>query len=127
MSGKNLSLLILSTCCAIVLAGCMSAPPSHTRQEILYEQGKLQKFAYSGDVYEQPGSAGAGRAPVLEALTVLKQCDPEALPQLADLPVLEPTAPPKSKKYTGLIQNLTNYDIADSIGQQRGYAVGAGP
>jgi|GEM_PF-2392006 len=110
MSGK--SLLFLVSGCLVISAGCLGQPPlSHSRQEILYEQGKLQKFAYAGDIYAPAGSSGVNRAPVLEALNVLKQCDPAALPQLAGLPVLEPTAPTKSRRYTGLIQNLSGYDV----------------
>ena len=115
MSGKSFGLSILASCCVLVVAGCLSQPPlSHTRQEILYEQGRLQKFAYAGDFYEPPGGATAstGRASALEALTLLKQCDPTALPQLADLPRLEPSNTTKAKQYIGLIQNLSSYDVA---------------
>jgi hypothetical protein len=92
----------------IVGLGCAMQPLDHTRREILYEQGKVQKFAYAGDAYgsNRPGESQE----FLQAIDILRDVDPSVLPHPADLP----TASPKQarRKYVGLIQNFTNYDIS---------------
>ena len=60
-----------------LLLGCAQF---HSSEEIVYEDGKLQKFAYSNDS-QKSDSAG-----FMDALDVLRRADPAALPQLADLP-----------------------------------------
>lgn len=91
--------------------GCLSPGPlNHTRQEIVYEQGKLQKFAYVGDTYTSP-ERPYQRSPFLEAIDILKSCDPEALPRLEDLP-RPPSRQLPDRKYVGIVQNLTSYDIS---------------
>ncbi len=123
MSGRNWRVLSSLTYSLLFMAGCLHQPLyNHSRQEFIYEQGKLQKFTYVGDLYDGPGTR-VDRTPVMEALTVLKQCDPAALPQLADLPVLEAATAGEAKKYTGLIQNLSGYDVTIPSANSQGTLV----
>jgi hypothetical protein len=106
---RNALLLVL----VCLMLGCATpVPPSHTRQEILYEDGRLQKFAYSGYLYGAPDSAAASQAPIISALTLLQQCDPKALPRLEDLPTFPSQTPLITRRYLGLIQNLSKYDVS---------------
>jgi hypothetical protein len=99
-------------CLLTFLQGCVSiGPPDHQRQEIVYEDGKVQKFAYLGDTY------GSNRGTVandfLEVVSTMNRVDPSVLPNLEDLPAIKSTkAKNKIKKYTGLVQNLTKFDIS---------------
>jgi hypothetical protein len=93
-----------------IVWGCALPPLDHTRQEILYEDGKVQKFSYAGDIFgpnQGPGESGQFR----EAIDVLREVDPSVLPNLADLPATR-SKRTKIKPYTGLIQNFTGYDIS---------------
>ena len=58
-----------------IVWGCALPPLDHTRQEILYEDGKVQKFSYAGDIFgpnQGPGESGQFR----EAIDVLREVDP---------------------------------------------------
>lgn len=93
-----------------VCAGCAVQDVSH-KEEIVYEQGKLQKFTYLDETTGKAGQGAAGSAAFMDAIDILKRSDGGALPELKDLPV-----PPRKKKpiheFTGLIQNYTNYEIS---------------
>ncbi len=95
----------------LLMGGCATSQPmNHTRQEIIYEQGKVQKFSYLGDVYG-PNRGPAESSEFLGAIDILRQCDAGALPEAADLPIFQDRRI-KKKKYIGLIENFTNYDIS---------------
>lgn len=93
-----------------ICAGCTVQDVSH-KEEIVYEQGKLQKFTYLDETPRKAGQGAPGSAAFMDAIDILKRSDGGALPELNDLPV-----PPRKKKpvhqFTGLIQNYTNYDIS---------------
>jgi hypothetical protein len=80
------------------------------REEIVYEEGKLKKYAYydesRGKKDERKSSA------FIEAIDIIKRSDESALPELKDLPFPEKPKIKKSKLYTGIIKNNTNYDLA---------------
>lgn len=107
------SLLLLMVSFGILpfLPGCASVmPPDHKRQEIVYEDGKLQKFSFLGDSYGPRQETGA--SDFMEAVDFLQKFDPKALPELEDLPSVKPRRNLRVRKYTGLIQNFTHYDIS---------------
>jgi hypothetical protein len=91
----------------MVGVGCVTAPLDTHVQEIVYEQGKIQKFTYKDNTYGQKGDSAA----FMGAIDTLKQLDPLALPELEDLPM-----PGVQKKdvhaYTGIIKNTTKYDLS---------------
>lgn len=93
-----------------VFAGCTVQDVTH-KEEIVYEQGKLQKFTYLDETTGKSGQGAAGSSAFMDAIDVLKRSDGSALPELKDLPI-----PPRTKKplreFTGLIQNYTNYNIS---------------
>ena len=92
------------------LTGCVTAEPlDHKRQELVYEDGKVQKFSYCGDVYGT--NKGTVSNDFVEAVDMLTKVDPSVLPNLSDLPGMKPRQP-KIQAYTGLIQNFTEYDIS---------------
>ncbi len=102
---KFLGLLLL----ALVLAGC--AIDRHV-EEILFSEGKLQKYAYYDETYGKKYPADADRALFLDALDTLKSGEGGALPDLNDLPFKKKTYKVPGRAYTGLIQNHTDYDIS---------------
>jgi hypothetical protein len=102
---------ILLICLLTFLQGCVSiGSPDHQRQEIVYEDGKVQKFSYLGDTYGAPQGTVAND--FLEAIGMLKKVDSNVLPNLADLPGVRPAQTIKIKRYTGLVQNSTKYDVS---------------
>ncbi|MGB8992521.1 MAG: hypothetical protein WCD80_10745 [Desulfobaccales bacterium] len=86
-----------------LLFGCAQF---HSSEEIVYENGKLQKFSYSNDS-QKSDSAG-----FMDALDVLRRADPAALPQLADLPRFQRDQKTRAATYTGVIKNSTRYDVS---------------
>lgn len=92
-----------------LLSGCSQF---YSKEEIVYGDGKLQKFSY---VNESQGNkkSEANDSNFLSAIDVIKKTDPGALPEMSDLPV-----PPESmrltrgKKYTGIIKNNTRYQVS---------------
>jgi hypothetical protein len=103
MRGKILLLIMALVWCGM---GCASGPVDHHAEEIVYQDGKLEKFTYSDDTYGAKGDA----APFLGAVDVLKKVDPLAIPELEGLPM--PGLPKKNARaYTGIIKNRTKYDI----------------
>jgi hypothetical protein len=104
---------LLFICLLPCLGSCVHiGPPDHKRQEIVYEDGKVQKFSYYGDTYG--ANKGTASNDFIEAVDMLKKADPSALPNLSDLPGVAPekVQPEKIQKYTGLIENFTDYDIS---------------
>lgn len=91
----------------MVGVGCATAPLDQRVQEIVYEQGKIQKFTYKDNTYGQKGDSAA----FVGAIDTLRQLDPLALPELEDLPM--PGLPKKDiRAYTGIIKNTTRYDLS---------------
>lgn len=88
---------------SLLLFGCA---PFHSSEEIVYENGKLQKFAYSNDSQERNSSG------FMDALDVLRRADPAALPQLEDLPRFQKVRQTCAETYTGVIKNSTKYDVS---------------
>jgi hypothetical protein len=89
---------------SLLLFGCAQF---HSSEEIVYENGKLQKFAYSNDSQERNSSG------FMDALDVLRRADPAALPQLADLPRFQRLDQKTcAATYTGVIKNSTKYDVS---------------
>jgi hypothetical protein len=102
---------ILVCLCGIMwlLSGCAQF---YSKEEIVYDQGKLQKFAY---VNESQGSkkSEANDTNFLSAIDVIRKTDPGALPQLGDLPKAPPSMiNPRPRKYTGIIKNNTKYEVS---------------
>jgi len=87
--------------------GCAAVPVDHRTEEIVYEQGKLQKYSYRDDTYGDKQDSTAFR----EAVDIIRQADPQALPELADLPVPGSSPDPKIRSYSGIIKNNTKYDL----------------
>jgi hypothetical protein len=100
-------------CLLPFFVGCVHIGPSdHKRQEIVYEDGKVQKFSYLGDTYGANKETAAND--FIEAVDMLKKVDPSVLPNLSDLPGVAPGKAQQGKiqRYTGVIENFTNYDIS---------------
>jgi hypothetical protein len=92
-----------------LLSGCSQF---YSKEEIVYDQGKLQKFAYVNESQGNKKSV-ASDTNFLSAIDVIKRTDPGALPQLADLPTAPPSMiNPRSRKYTGIIKNNTKYEVS---------------
>jgi hypothetical protein len=97
---KRIMIFILGT---VWLLGCTQF---HSKEEIVYEDGKLQKFAYSND--SQRGNDSA----FMDAIDVLRRADPAAMPQLDDLPRFQDKKTESARPYTGVIKNTTRYEVA---------------
>jgi hypothetical protein len=92
-----------------LLSGCSQF---YSKEEIVYGDGKLQKFSY---VNESQGSkkSEANDANFLSAIEVLKKNDPGALPALSDLPSPPPSMMvQRGRKYTGVIKNNTRHQVS---------------
>ncbi|MBM4295035.1 MAG: hypothetical protein FJ126_09065 [Deltaproteobacteria bacterium] len=82
------------------------------KEEILYEQGKLQKFSYLNDA----SGAGANKSTssgFMDAIRVIREIDEKALPEFGQLPT--PSVRPREKPvkpYTGIIKNNTRHDLS---------------
>jgi len=104
MIKKIIPLLI----CLTMSIGCVMAVDRQT-QEILYQDGKLQKFAYYSEQYGKHDDSSS----FMEAIDIIRRADPMALPEFGDLPM--PSAKSdkyeRVKKYVGIIKNDTKYDI----------------
>jgi hypothetical protein len=90
-----------------LISGCAQF---HSKEEIVYEDGKLQKFSY---LNESEGSlkSEANDAAFMDAVEVLKKTDPAALPQLNDLPRFQKSQTERPRPYTGVIKNTTRYNV----------------
>lgn len=88
-------------------AGCVSGPLDRHVEEIQYENGKLRKFSYLDDAYGKKGDSSNFAA----AIDTLRTVDPQAIPELQDLPV-PGLSKPRTRPYTGIIQNKTNYEVS---------------
>ena len=82
-----------------------------SKQEIVYENGKLQKFSYLNESQgSQKGEGDAGA--FMDAVEVLQKADPTALPQLADLPAFQKKKNETYRRYTGVIKNTTKTEVS---------------
>lgn len=88
--------------------GCVTGPLDQHTEEIVYEHGKLQRFSYMDKSYGKKEDS----SPFLEAIDIIKQVDPMALPELEDLPLPKAEKRKKIRAYTGIIKNTTKYDIS---------------
>ena len=86
-----------------LLFGCAQF---HSTEEIVYEDGKLQKFSYYNESQKSDSTA------FMDALDVLRRADPAAMPQLADLPRFQRDQKMCAATYTGVIKNSTRYDVS---------------
>lgn len=101
--------LALALAAALVLSlGCAAVPADQHTEEIVYEQGKLQRYSYRDETYGDKKDSTAFR----EAVDIIRQSDPHALPELANLPVPGSPPDPKIRSYSGIIKNNTKYDLA---------------
>ena len=101
---RNIIMLMLPILC---LAGCATgAGPRHV-EEILYEQGKLQKYSYYNETYGDKGNSSA----FMEAIDIIKQADPTAIPELDEIAPFSTRVKGK-RAYTGIIRNMTNHELA---------------
>jgi hypothetical protein len=101
-------ILCLTAISCLTFTGCVSGPLDHHTEELVYEQGKLQKYSYKDDTYGEKSKSSA----FLEAVDTIKQVDPMALPELQDLPLPSAEKPKKARAYTGIIKNKTKYDLS---------------
>jgi len=92
------------------LTGCVTgAVPRHV-EEIVYEQGKLQRYSYYNASAAPQGDSTAFR----EAIGIIREADPAAMPDLKELglsPRGTVTAQRQIRSYTGIIKNQTNYEL----------------
>ena len=102
--------IILILVIKFFLIGC--AVDRH-RQEIVYENGKLQKYLYLDDIQGRKDSGPENASVFLDVLDIIKRSDAQALPELRDLPFASDNLKKRKRTrlYTGLIQNYANYDI----------------
>ncbi len=101
---KRLIIFILAV--IWLISGCAQF---HNKEEIVYEDGKLQKFSYYNESKGSLKNQGDDSA-FMDAVDVLKRTDPAALPQLNDLPRFQKSRG-SSRPYTGVIKNSTRYDL----------------
>lgn len=106
MNQKLLFLLTVISC----FWGC--AQDRH-RQEIVYENGKLQKYFYQDDLRGRKDNGLQDASVFLDILDIIKSSDAKALPELGDLPLTRDNLKKRKRTrcYTGIIQNYTNYDV----------------
>lgn len=89
------------------LSGCVSGPITRHVEEILYDQGKLQKYSYYDESYGEKTDSSA----FTEAIDIIKQADPTALPEL-DAIVGDSKRQRSMRAYTGIIKNNTKYELS---------------
>jgi hypothetical protein len=90
-----------------LISGCAQF---NSKEEIVYEEGKLQKFSY---LNESQGTvkSKANDSAFMDAVEVLGKVDPAALPQLGDLPRFQKDKKGSARTYTGVIKNATKYNV----------------
>ncbi len=81
-------------------------------EEIVYSDGKIQKYTYLDDLYGNTAKGQEQKKVFFDALEMLKGKE-SVLPKLEDLPVPNPelVKSKKTKAYTGVIRNFTNVDL----------------
>lgn len=99
---------ILALSIAILL--CLGCAQTSHYEEILYEDGKLKKYAYVDDT-----KGGKGDSSVfLDAVEIIKRQDSTAFPDPQDLPLpqynLKKWA--RTRSYTGLIKNYSRHEVS---------------
>lgn len=100
-------------CLVVIIAFCLGCTYSRHTEELLYEGGKLQKYAYVDDSYgKSKGPEGA--SVFMDVLDIIKPGPENALPEFRDLPLTEYNLKKRkrARAYTGVIQNFTKYDIS---------------
>jgi hypothetical protein len=101
--------LILIIIPILFFVGCVSGPIPRHVEEILYEQGKLQRYSYYDESYGEKNESSA----FMEAIDIIKQADPTAIPEMDEL-VLGHTRTKSQRKraYTGVIRNMTKHELS---------------
>jgi len=89
------------------LSGCVSGPITRHVEEILYDQGKLQKYSYYDESVGEKNESSAFR----EAIDIIKQADATALPELDEVVGSHKSAKGK-RAYTGIIKNNTKHEFS---------------
>ncbi|OPX19054.1 MAG: hypothetical protein BZ151_11280 [Desulfobacca sp. 4484_104] len=99
-------LIFLTLMLSLTITGCVGLVDRH-QEEIVYENGKLQKFSYYNETY---GGSGPNSAVFLDAIDIIRRSDSGAMPELKDLP-----QPKKRRRiprsYVGIIKNCTKHEI----------------
>jgi hypothetical protein len=106
MDKKTLIFLIT----LFLFLGC--AAESH-REEIVYENGKLQKYIYLDDLRGRKDRGREDTSVFLDVIDIIKRSDANALPELGDLPLTKSNLKQRkrTRSYTGIIQNYSNYEV----------------
>ncbi len=105
MAGKILPALLVTL---LACWGCTAVPPDFHSEEIVYEHGKLQRYSHKNETYGQKGESSA----FLEAVDIIKQADPLALPEVQDLPLPSVQKKQEIRPYTGIIKNTTRHEVS---------------
>lgn len=100
------SILIL----ALLISGCAVGLIDRHVEEILYSNGKLQKYSYYDETY---GRSEQDSSVFLDAIDIIRRSDSGALPELKDLPLPKPKRRiiKKARSYVGIIRNYTNHQV----------------
>ncbi|MDP3182223.1 MAG: hypothetical protein Q8M54_05325 [Desulfobaccales bacterium] len=106
MAKNTLFFLIL----IFLFLGC--ATDRH-REEIVYENGKLQKYLYLDDLRGRKNKGPEDTSVFLDVIDIIKRSDANALPELRDLPLTKSNLKERkrTRSYTGIIQNYSNYEV----------------
>jgi len=83
------------------------------REEIVYENGKLQKYIYLDDLRGRKDKGPEDASVFLDVIDIIKHSDANALPELGDLPLTRDNLKKRkrTRRYIGIIQNYANYDV----------------
>jgi len=100
-------IILLSMIPLLCLTGCVTgAVPRHV-EEILYEQGKLQKYSFYDESYGERHDSSE----FMEAIDIIKQADPTALPELEEFGLGSHRLKSRKRAYTGVIRNMTGHEL----------------
>lgn len=82
-------------------------------EEIVYENGKLQKYIYLDDLRGRKDRGPEDTSVFLDVIDIIKRSDANALPELGDLPLTKSNLKQRkrTRSYTGIIQNYSNYEV----------------
>jgi hypothetical protein len=108
MLNKKIVFLILPL--TLICFGCAFGVLDRRFEEIVYSDGKLQKYSYYDESY---GSSKGDSSVFLDAIEIIKRSDSGALPELDDLPFPKPQRrePEQVRSYVGIIKNNTNHQV----------------
>jgi hypothetical protein len=99
--------LVCLTIPILLLTGCVNTAPRHV-EEIVYDQGKLQKYSY----YDESRGERGGSSNFMEAVDIIKQADPTALKELDEVGIGSTRSVTNKRAYTGIIRNMTKHEFA---------------